>query len=356
MQIDWHSPESHLFINPRNTSSFSPQDWEGFRELKSHIWLATSGTTQAVEARIKWVALSKEAFLSSADAVNAHLSSNQKDIWLNALPLFHVGGLSIYARAFLSGASVKTPREAKWNPASYLEELAGATWTSLVPTQLYDLVQMNKPAPPSLRGVIIGGGHCPRALYEKAISLKWPVMPSFGMTECCSQVATATLSSELLQILPHMHCTISREGYLEIRSPALLTGYLYIEGGNFRWEDPKVDGRFQTEDLADIEGNTLKFLGRKSDWIKISGENVSLFHLDAIFDTIKPSGFPAYISSCKEARLGNAIELVVLKGKENEATGLIFAFNEKVMPYERIHQIRCVEQILYTNLGKLIKT
>ena len=102
-----------------------------------------------------------------------------------ALPDFHVGGMGILARcheAFLQGGS---GWRGKWDPVRY-HELAlaeGSTLSSLVPTQLFDLVEHGLRAPEPLRAVIIGGGRLDDQLYEQALQLGWPLMESYGMTE-----------------------------------------------------------------------------------------------------------------------------------------------------------------------------
>ena len=40
-----------------------------------------------------------------------------------------------------------------------------------------------------------GGGALDPSLYKQARDLGWPLLPSYGLTECGSQVATASLSS-----------------------------------------------------------------------------------------------------------------------------------------------------------------
>ena len=64
------------------------------------VWLLSSGTQSVDE--IKAIALSIEAILQSAKAVNKHLRATAKDRWLLTLPFYHIGGLSIFARAHLS--------------------------------------------------------------------------------------------------------------------------------------------------------------------------------------------------------------------------------------------------------------
>jgi len=121
--IDWNSTENHVLFNPRLP------DKEILRikrcekpHLPGHIWVSTSGTSSAEEYKI--IALSKEAFLTSANSVNEHLESYEKDIWLNVLPTFHVSGVSIYARAYLSKAKlVDLSQFFKWNPKDYIAQI-----------------------------------------------------------------------------------------------------------------------------------------------------------------------------------------------------------------------------------------
>jgi o-succinylbenzoate---CoA ligase len=176
VDIDWLSTDSHVLLNPRMPEEERRRLESLVVDLPGHVWLATSGTTGA----LKLTALSKRALLASAAAVNRHLQSDDRDVWLCVLPTFHVGGLGIYARAFLSGARVVT---SGWEDV---------TLASLVPAQVTDLVRDRVEAPPSLRAVVVGGGALSEELYAAARALGWPLLPSYGMTECCSQVATAT--------------------------------------------------------------------------------------------------------------------------------------------------------------------
>lgn len=353
MDIDWESLDSHILANPRLPKVPFPSAWSHYSDFKSHIWIATSGTCGN---RLKWVALTKSAFLTSAHEVNSHLQSNASDRWLNALPLFHVGGLSIYARAFLSNASVTVFNE-KWNPKDFYASLieCQATLTALVPTQLFDLIQLNLKSPVHLRALIIGGGYLRPSLYQEARAFGWPVLQSYGMTECASQIATATFQDSDMQILPHVACKLNEDGRLKIKSPSLLTGYLEIDREYFHWIDPKETGWFTTDDRVEIDQNRLKFLGRMSDWIKIAGENVSVFRLERQFEEIKPDHVIASLIASKHDRLGYQIEVMTLQEHEHEVSKIITYFNEKVMPYERIRMMRFVDDIPRNCMGKIIK-
>lgn len=338
--IDWLSGESHLLLNPRMPADERRTLASYVTDLRGHLWLATSGTTGA----LKLTALSKEAMLASAAAVNEHLQSTAADVWCCVLPTFHVGGLGIYARAFLSGARVIA---AEWDPVSFAAN-AAMTLASLVPAQVGDLVSARLLAPRGLRAVIVGGGALSGDLYNAARELGWPVLPSYGMTETCSQVATATLASSALRLLSHVEAVEDFEGCLGFRGPSLLTGYGTAEG----FIDPKEGGWFMTEDLGTVHGRILTVEGRRGDFIKIGGESVDLGRLDRILAAI--AGPEAAVVAMPHARLGHVIHLAVTP--ERDAEAVASAFNDRVHPFERARQVHVVEEIPRSSLGKLIRT
>jgi O-succinylbenzoic acid--CoA ligase len=325
----WLSEESHLLLNPRMPEEERKRLESFVVPLPGHLWLATSGTTGS----LKLTALSKQAMLASAAAVNRHLHSSADDVWLCLLPTFHVGGLGIYARAFLSGACVVT------------EGWDGVTLASLVPAQVSDLVRARTPAPPSLRAVVIGGGALTSSLHDEARALGWPLLPSYGMTECCSQVATATVDTPELLLLDHVEARIESDGRLALRSEALFTGYATADG----FVDPKIDGWFLTEDIASIDGRILHVEGRRGDFVKIGGESVDLSRLDRILADL---GVDAAVVAVPDDRLGHVIALAIASGDSDAVTA---AFNARVFPYERARRVIRVAEVPRTALGKIMR-
>lgn len=353
MNIDWQSDQSKILLNPRlsqEQQKYAQQIVEHFSSLKHHIWLSTSGTVQA-----KWVALSKEAILASAEAVNKHLCSGAEDRWLNALPDFHVGGLGIWARAHLSGASVHDFKSScpKWNPEKFCDYAIKneATLTSLVPTQVYDLVVAQLPAPATLRAIVVGGAALNNKLYLSARALGWNLLPSYGMTECCSQIATAPLSSlndrvfPHLEILPHAQVCTDAKGFLCIKSPALLTGY--VSQSSLQLSDPKIDGWFTTEDIGCVIKNGLQLQGRGSSFVKIGGESVSLNRLIEILESIQLDlglTIEVELVACPDERLGSVIHLLTT-ADTSYLKPLVERFNASVMPFEHIRQVHQVTKL-----------
>ncbi len=335
--IDWTSEQSHILLNPRMPEAERRRLESLAPPLPGHVWMSTSGSTGA----LKLVGLSKRALLASAAAVNRHLEAGASDVWACVLPTFHVGGLGIHARAFLSGARVVSLR---WE-AEQFAAMRGVTLASLVPAQVSDLVKAGLRAAVGIRAIVVGGGAMSQSLYESGRALGWPLLPSYGMTECCSQVATATLDSAELRLLDHVEVRVGADGVLAIRSEALLTGYATEAG----LVDPRVDGWLVTRDRGSVEGRTIRVEGRSDDFVKIGGESVDLSRLDAILAGITAE---AAIVALPDERLGHVIALAVA---DAEPEALVSAFNARVLPFEGVRRVVRVSAIPRTALGKLMR-
>lgn len=263
------------------TKPFAAGDFPGkvpaLPELHGHVLFETSGSS----ATPKWIALSKSALLASAAAVNRHLEVTQESRWGLALPLRHVGGFGVAARAYEAGCRF-VRFDWRWDAAAFASWLAEneITHTSLVPTQVHDLVQARVHARSSLRAVVVGGGHLDVETGRAARELGWPLLASYGMTEAASQIATQDLSAlehpyqpAPLPLLPIWQTELSPEGRLRIAGPALFSGMLKHDSE--RWVFKPRDSEWhQTEDRASIEDGFLTPLGRADSLVKVLGELV----------------------------------------------------------------------------------
>lgn len=363
-RIDWYSQDSYLLLNPR-LSSHERQRFESLYErfskgLPRHFWLATSGTTSKGIDDLKLVALSKSAVLASAESVNRHLQVDSNDCWLLSLPIFHVGGLGILARSHLMRK--KIVHLPQWKPEDYCQTILKnkITLSALVPTQIYDLVESNLKAPTSLKAIVVGGAALSPDLYRKARELNWPCLPSYGMSECASQVATASLDSLRysdfpdLEILKHIQLKADDNQRFCIKSLSLFSGYAFMQDGKPQFSDPKVDGWFLSQDFGQLlENGYIKVLGRSKDFIKIGGEKVCMPLLRQKLQYLIGEK-QAYLLAVPDVRLGQVIHLVSLYSvdlvrlKEIEEK-----FNAQVMPFEQIRMIHQVQEFPYTDLGKI---
>src|SRR5262249_38088580 len=150
--------------------------------------------------------------LASAVAVNARLGARRGDVWCCVLPTFHVGGLGIHARAHLTGSRVITM---PWDPQRVVR--TEATLASLVPAPVRELVRLGLRPPAALRLILVGGG-----AFDPSSAPGWPVLGSYGMSECASTVAVEEV------LLTHLEARVESDDRLAFRGASLLSGYVYI--------------------------------------------------------------------------------------------------------------------------------
>lgn len=363
------SDANELLLNPRTPEEIREQCQRMIAAVgpeRGHFWLLTSGSTGTP----KLVALAKSAVLVSAESVNQHLSVVLSDVWGLTLPTFHVGGLGILARSYLSSSRIVTLP--KWEPDTFIQAWTeeGVTLTSLVPTQLYDLVQQQYSSPPSLRAAVIGGGALPPDLYHAARRLGWPVLPSFGMTETASQIATATLQTldretdlPPISVLSHATVAVNEDGFLTISGGSLLTGYATMEEGQVHFYDPKVNGVFTTQDYArletDADGNpAIVPLGREGRVVKVKGELVSLADVEQRIRTLIP-----YFSTVRDVaafakpheRDGHSLTLYLEASPlpETEIARFRTALATVLLPFEMPAEIHALPIFPRSELGKV---
>ena len=260
-------------------ASYFPGLIPDLAELKSHVLFETSGSSGAP----KWIALSKAALLASAEAVNAHLGVSASSCWGLALPLHHVGGFGVGARAFVAGCRVEM-LAGRWDAAAFTTWLGkhGVTHSSLVPAQVHDLVSACLRAPETLRAIVVGGGCLNVETGRAARALGWPVLASYGMTEAASQIATQPLSAlrtlyqpAPIPLLPHWQAAVDDSGKLRIAGPALFSGTLMMEGETWAFK-PRDGDWHQTQDRVELAECHLTPLGRADTQVKVLGELVDL--------------------------------------------------------------------------------
>lgn len=356
------SRDNILLTNPRwpKDDRFRFQEaWIDLVEKRfdSQIGIGTSGTTGGFGSL---VVLSKDALRASARAVNERLSATSSDIWFKTLPDFHVGGLGILVRARLAGSSVVEDESERWDAKFFHRKLVDsqASLLSLVPTQVFDLVRGGFESPVHLRAVVVGGGRLEETLRERAHALGWPLLPSYGMTEAASQIATAVSPDDpRLVPLSHVDVAATSDGRLKIRGPSLLTGKItFDEKGRPTLSDPKREGWLVTEDRGRIlDDGSLEIEGRTHDFVKIGGEGVVVSRLEEKLEIARMRlGFSAdaAVLATRDERLGAKI---VLLTTAIDHSALVESFNAVVAPYERVREVHVVEAIPRSELGKILR-
>ena len=311
----------------------------------------TSGTA----GQARFVCHTRAGLLASAEAVNAHLEASNKDVWLCALPHYHVGGFGVFARAYCSN-SMAYGLDGAWSGGRFVERCVAleVSLVSLVPTQVFDLVEAGHRCPFSLRAVLVGGGHLDARLEERARELAWPIMKTYGLSEAGSQVATQ--HGDDLLLLPHLEAASGADGRLKLRGESMANGYLSAAGsGGWRFAPClESDGWFQTDDLVELDGRILRFLGRASARVKVLGELVDVEALERAFLTSKSGQQGVALVDVPDARCENILVLAYTAEQAGaELAPLVHAFNASVAGFERIARLVEIEALPRGALGKV---
>ena len=335
--------------------------------LRGHLLFKTSGVTGSA----KYVCLSRKALRQSAEMVQSHLEATAADVWLGAMPMHHVGGFGVAARAAVGGCGVHLSTSS-WDPEWFCREVerCQATLTALVPAQVFDVVGKERKAPRSLRAVLVGGGALPASVENGARLLGWPLLKTFGMTETASQLATQALGSgarDPMVVLPDWEVATDEDGVLRVRGGALFSGYVWAREEGYQFDEAKGKGGwFDTSDLVRLareDGGrlTLSFVARLDERLKIKGELVNLAalrtELEALVLSCGVDALAVTLVAMKDARDEHKLILVsearISPGRRAE---LCRRYNAAASGLVRLRGVAVLRQLPRTELGKLDET
>jgi len=267
----------------------------------------TSGTTSAprpVEltyGNVLWSAMGSAVALGVGGP-----RGEPRERWLCALPLSHVGGLSILLRSVIHGTTAVVHERFETERVLRALREQEITVVSLVATTLARLLDAGLTRPPALRCALTGGGPVPAALLERARDAGVPVSLTYGLTESCSQATTvplAAIGDGDLSAGPPLFCTrvrIAADGEILLSGPTIAPAS----------RDP--EGWLHTGDLGrlDAEGR-LHVDGRASDTIVSGGENVAPVEVEAVLEA-HPGVLEAAVVGRPDPQWGEAVTAIVV--------------------------------------------
>jgi O-succinylbenzoic acid--CoA ligase len=250
-----------------------PLPWVSESAVMAH--LLTSGTS----GRSRLVRLTGNNLLVSTRISRQRLGLQSSDRWLASLSPAHVGGLALVSRAALLGCALIL--EGPFRAGSFLRLAEGGaiTHASLVPTMLHQLLEEwgDRPCPPSLQCLLVGGAAVSPALLQRALDAGLPIALTYGLTEATSQVATAPPAltrrkpGTVGPPLSGLEVALGRAGEILVRGPTVAVGAA------------AEDGWLHTGDLGRVDGEGhLWITGRMSDRILTGGVTVDPGEVEAV--------------------------------------------------------------------------
>ena len=283
----WHDAVVSLAEATRRSESLSPANEA---HLRGHAMedlaaiLLTSGTTGAP----KLAALTWHNLFHSALGSTIRLGHLPQDKWLLALPLCHIGGLSIVMRCVLLGTTVVLHERFDAARTAALIMAGEITMCSAVSAMMWRVLEEMPPgarAHANFRFALLGGGGVPTSLIEACEARGIEVATTYGLTEASSQVATRAPSMSWIPAQsagPPLLFTQARidepsrdgAGEILVRGESVSMGYLDERLALSSTRDGR-GGWFATGDIARQGAfGELYILDRRSDLIVTGGENV----------------------------------------------------------------------------------
>ena len=294
------------------------------------IVVHTSGSS----GRPKPVELTYGNWLWSTLGSCVALGLDPAERWLCALPLSHVGGLSIVLRSAITATTAIVHE--RFDTERVLYELGraegGATMVSLVPTTLQRLLDAGLREPPALRWALVGGAPVTPALVGRAAAHSVPVATTYGLTESCSQVTT--LGAPLF-------CTdvrLAEDGEILVSGPTVAPGAgpVLATGDLGAWA---ADG-------------ILYVVGRKSDTIVTGGENVAPTEVEAVLEG-HPAVAEAAVHGVPSREWGEAVVATVVVRDDVSEEDLRAHCAARLASFKVPKAIRFADALPRTRSGKL---
>jgi O-succinylbenzoic acid--CoA ligase len=287
------------------------------------------------------------------------------DRWLVCLPLYHAGGLAIVWRSCIYATAVVLERGFNIERVQAVMDAEQVTLLSLVPTQLFRLLDADTRWPRSVRLILLGGAAATPELMTRATALGLPVATTYGMTETASQVAT--LTPEATREKPASvgkalnFTTIRVVGEDGTERPTGEIGEIVVQGptvmrGYYKQDSPSLrDGVLHTGDLGYIDSDgDLWLVQRRSDLIVSGGENVYPAEVEAVLRQ-HPAVLEACVVGIPDAEWGQAVAaaLVLKPGATVDEAELTAFCRERLAAYKRPRRFQIVESLPQTASGKV---
>ena len=326
----------------------------------------TSGTM----GRPKGAMLTYANQLWGATASAFRLGTDPADRWLLCMPLYHVGGLAIVLRCCLYGTTVVLHDRFEAAAVNQALDNQAISLISLVPTMLQWLLDErdNRPFPPSLRCILLGGAAAPVTLLDRCRALALPVAPTYGLTEAASQVATAppdetqqrpgSVGKPLMFTQIRIIDETGRDlppaeiGQIVVRGPTVMQGYY---GQPEATRQTLQNGELHTGDLGYLdEAGNLWVVQRRADLIVSGGENIYPAEVEQVL-CAHPAVKTACVVGLADEAWGQrvAAAVVLQEGVSLTEADLLTFCRARLAGYKQPRLLHFVDTLPQTASGKI---
>jgi O-succinylbenzoic acid--CoA ligase len=330
----------------------------------------TSGTSGSP----KIVPLNRRQMHFAAEASAQNFRPRANHFWLLCLPLNHIGAISIILRSILYGSSIF--RMKSFHPKmihTFLSENKLFQAASFVPTMLKRLLERDGfQVHNNFKAILLGGGPIDPELVRHCNRKGVPLVPSYGMTETCAQIAANPILKpsgtygpmgsvgevfhpNKIQIRDENDepIGVNNSGSIWLKGPQIFEGYLDNEyAGSF-----DNSGWFNTGDFGHMNANNQLFIeSRRSDLIITGGENVSPFEVESELEKISPITEAAVLGLPDKEWGQRVVAVVVAQTEQSINTETIREkLKSRITSYKVPKQIVQTDSLPRTHTGKILR-
>lgn len=352
-------------VSVNELKSGERQQVQSFEHEEVCSIMYTSGTT----GYPKGVMQTYDNHFASAAGSAFNIGHQPDDIWMCAVPLFHISGYSILMRSVIYGIGVRLYE--KFDERMIHEDLVKGKGSviSVVTTMLQRLLDVkNEAYHPFFRCMILGGGPAPLHMVERCHNECIPVYQSYGMTETSSQFTTLSPADAArktgasgkplfpgeLKIVDEQgdRCAASEIGEILVKGPSVTKGYLNNKSAT---EKAFLEGWLKTGDVGYLDDEGFLFVAdRRSDLIISGGENIYPAEIESVLGG-HPAVKEAGVVGQKDNRWGEVpVAFIVLIDQLTEESLHDF-LKERLAGYKVPKTIRFKEELPRNAAGKLLR-
>lgn len=216
---------------------------------------------------------------------------------LLSLPMFHISGYATVIRTLLAGATLHISTQKITIKQLQKHKI---THLSLVSNQLQQLLQNTQFLSHSLaiKHLLLGGSAFSSKILAETRKRGFTYHLSYGSTEMASQIATST-NDQALQLLPYRQLKVI-DDEIQVAGETRFAGYF---NGDSHSGLIKKNSYFASSDIGELNGKTIKILGRKDRQFISGGENIQPEEIEKLLLTF-PMLSQVYILPINDAEYG----------------------------------------------------
>jgi O-succinylbenzoic acid--CoA ligase len=325
------------------SDSFQQKDFvlhlaERWAAKDSHFNLTSSGSTgtpkpvQLKRTLLEWSAKQNHAFLDLKD-----------EGILCCLPVEKTGGFMQIIRALIYDWPIHF-EEPTANPLENLKPHE-YSFTSFTPMQLQHVFETDAHQLKTFKNILIGGAavsdHLEKSIHN--FNTHFPTVifwETYGMTETASHVGLRNISKNEPFFTPLNGVEISSAN-----------DCLFIA-------IPEVDLQFQTNDLVEITNDKFAILGRSDNAINSGGVKILPEVIEPKIKEVLLSlriDRPLYLTKKTDTSLGEKAVLILEGVPITDTTFILEILKRELPAYHAPKEILFVDEIDYTDTGKVIR-